>query len=275
MPDQSVSVLRRRVGCVSYLNAKPLIEPLVGRSDIQVEFAVPSALASLLVTGAVDTALLPIVDYQTCPLELLLVPAGCIGCHGHTLTVRIFSRVPPDEITRLFADTDSHTSVILAQVILREFHNSAPEILPLPLARGEPVWDAMESVLLIGDKVINAAPPPGLYPWQLDLGDQWARNTGLPFVFAMWMMPASRPDPALAGLLAAARQAGDGMTDELVVRYAAARGWPADLLHRYYRHYLDYQVKPASREGIERFYQLAAGHNLLAVNRPIRYLDMA
>ncbi len=274
MPDQPVSALRRRVGCVSYLNSKPLIEPLVGRSDIYVEFAVPSALSGLLVTGAVDTALLPIVDYQTCPMELLLVPAGCIGCHGHTLTVRIFSRVPPGEITRLFADTDSHTSVILAQVILREFYHSSPEILPLPEARGDPVWDAMESVLLIGDKVINAAPPPGHYPWQLDLGDQWTRNTGLPFVFAMWMMPTSRPDAALARLLAAARLAGAAMTDELVARYAESRGWPPDLLHRYYRHYLDYQVKPASREGIERFYQLAASHNLLAVHRPIRYLDM-
>lgn len=275
MPDQPVATVRRRVGCVSYLNSKPLIEPLVGRSDIDVEFAVPSALSGLLAAGAVDTALLPIVDYQTCPLELLLVPAGCIGCHGHTLTVRIFSRVPPDEITRLFADTDSHTSVILAQVILRQFYHSAPEILPLPLSQGDPVWDNMESVLLIGDKVINAAPPPGHYPWQLDLGDQWARNTHLPFVFAMWMMPASHPDAGLARLLAEARQAGDGMTDELVARYAQPRGWPPDLLHRYYRHYLDYQVKPASRQGIERFYELASAHNLLAVHRPIRYLDIA
>ena len=263
----------RGVGCVSYLNSKPLIEPLLNRPDIHVQFAVPSALGDLLARGEVDAALLPIVDYQTSPTELVLVPAGCIGCHGHTLTVRIFSRVPPQEITRLYADTDSHTSVILAQVVLREFHNTSPEILALTPADAAD-WDSMESVLLIGDKVINAAPPPGLYPWQLDLGDQWCGNTGLPFVFAMWMMPAGNPDRNLAQELAAARKAGDIMTDELVARYAAAKGWPPDLLHRYYRHYLDYQVKPASRQGIEEFYRLASIYQLLQVHRPVRYLDI-
>ena len=265
--------ITRGVGCVSYLNSKPLIEPLLNHPGIHVRFAVPSALGELLTRGDVDTALLPIVDYQTCPTELVLVPAGCIGCHGHTLTVRIFSRVPPQEITRLYADTDSHTSVILAQVVLREFHNTGPDIHALPTA-DSPNWDAMESVLLIRDKVINAAPPPGLYPWQLDLGDQWSRNTGLPFVFAMWMMPAGRPDINLAQQLADARKTGDTMTDELVAKYAAAKGWPPDLLHRYYRHYLDYQVKPASRQGIEEFYRLASNYKLLSVHRPVRYLDI-
>ena len=263
-----------RIGCVSYLNSKPLIEPLADQPGVLVDFAVPSALLELLTTGRVDAALLPIVDYQASPMDLLLVPAGCIGCHGHTLTVRIFSRVPPTEITHLFADTDSHTSVILGQVILREFYNCSPEVLAIPEAPRRTTWDDMEAVLLIGDKVINAAPPPGHYPWQLDLGDQWAKHTGLPFVFAMWMMPANRPNLALAKLLADARKKGDTITDELVARYAAARCWPPDLLYRYYRHYLDYQVKPASRQGIEKFYQLAEAHKLMKLTRTIRYLDM-
>ena len=36
--------ITRGVGCVSYLNSKPLIEPLLNHPGIHVRFAVPSAL---------------------------------------------------------------------------------------------------------------------------------------------------------------------------------------------------------------------------------------
>jgi len=46
-----------RIGCVSFLNSKPLIDPLVsaraGRADVDVHFAVPSQLLGLLQTGSV------------------------------------------------------------------------------------------------------------------------------------------------------------------------------------------------------------------------------
>ena len=55
------------VGCVSYLNSKPLIDPLVDRPDVEVHFAVPARLVDLMAARQVDAALMPIVDYQNCP----------------------------------------------------------------------------------------------------------------------------------------------------------------------------------------------------------------
>lgn len=269
MPEYSKSK-RFVVGCVSYLNSKPLIDPLLDRPDVEVHFAVPARLVDLMAARQVDAALMPIVDYQNCPVPVVFSPGGAICCDGPTLTVRIFSKVPPMEITELYADTDSHTSVILAQIILRELYNSAPEIIAANMYDPPPA--GANTLLLIGDKVVNGAPANTEYPFQLDLGEQWKKLTGLPFVFAMWMMPADRANSELAALLAEARRRGREITEHLVVKYAVEKRWPAELARRYFTEYLHYVVTPECRRGIENFFELAARHQLLRVDRDIRYM---
>jgi chorismate dehydratase len=264
-----------QVGCVSYLNSKPLIEPIVQRRDCRVHFAVPADLLNLLETGQVQAALTPVVDYQTSTSELVLVPAGGICCDGPTLTVRIYSPSPPAQIRRLYADTDSHTSVILSQVVLRELYGVQPEVIALKAAERHRIWADDAALLLIGDKVVNAAPNQWQFPVQLDLGEQWKRLTGLPFVFAMWMMRADALDESLARILADARRQGRAMTDELVSQYAASTHWPPNLARRYFTQYLKYDITPGCRQGLELFYQYAHQLNLLPGNRPIRYFDSA
>ncbi|MGC8540441.1 MAG: menaquinone biosynthetic enzyme MqnA/MqnD family protein [Phycisphaerae bacterium] len=269
MPEYTDSK-RFVVGCVSYLNSKPLIDPLVDRPDVEVHFAVPARLVDLMAAGQVDAALMPIVDYQNCPVPVILSPGGAICCDGPTLTVRIFSKVPATEIRHLYADTDSHTSVILAQVILRELYKREPELIAANMYDPPPA--EAQTLLLIGDKVVNGAPSDAEYPFQLDLGEQWKLLAGLPFVFAMWMMPMDKADADLAALLANARQRGGEMTDHLVAKYAQEKRWPADLARRYFTEYLQYAVTPRCRLGIEKFFELAAKHHLLRVHRPIQYM---
>jgi len=263
------------VGCVSYLNSKPLIESVLSRRDIWVRFAVPASLSELINSGAVDAAILPIVDYQTSRRKLLLVPAGAIASDGPTLTVRIFSRISPQNITRLHADTDSHTSVILARLILREAYGAAPKLVPTAMSPGQRPQSNTQALLLIGDKVVNAAPDTTEYPHQLDLGLEWKKLTGLPFVFAMWMMPVDAPDLRLAKILSDSRREGENMTDELVDRYADRLGWPDDLARRYLTEHLTYAVTTQCRRAVERFFQLADKNGLLKATRPIRYLELS
>ncbi len=269
MPENTGSK-RFVVGCVSYLNSKPLIDPLVDRPDVEVHFAVPARLVDLMAARQVDAALMPIVDYQNSPIPVVLSPGGAICCDGPTLTVRIFSKVPPADITHLHADTDSHTSVILAQIILRELYKSAPRIIAANMY-DPPSADA-RTLLLIGDKVVNGAPSDAQYPFQLDLGEQWKLLTGLPFVFAMWMMPADSANLELAVLLAEARRRGGEITDHLVAKYAEEKHWPPELARRYFTEYLHYAVTPECRRGIEKFFELAARHQLLRVHRDIHYM---
>ena len=219
-----------------------------------------------------------------------------IGCDGPTLTVRIFSQVPPHRITHLYADTDSHTSVILAQLILRERFGCAPQVIPFKATEGEHKGitsqttptprpadtspgsaEHHEAMLLIGDKVVNASPPQHEYVFQLDLGEQWKVLTGLPFVFAMWMIRRDYPAAAardLAGLLTEAQRRGAAMTDELLNRYAAEKQWPRELARRYFTEYLKYEVTPAFRAGVEKFFELCGKHKLLNLQRRPEYIAL-
>lgn len=263
------------LACVSFLNSKPLIDPLLNRPDVHVQFAVPSELLPLVESSQATTGLLSLADYQLSTTDLLLIPAGMIGSDGPTFTVRLYSQIPPQNIHTVFGDTDSHTSVLLAQLILRErFHNSAP-LLPLTASQKT----HPETMLLIGDKVVNAAPDPARYPHQLDLGEEWKSLTGLPFVFAMWMMRRdhafAHPQDALAlaRLLDFARRRGADLTEDLLDRYAAEKKWPRDLAKKYFTQYLRYHVTEKAREGLVLFFRLAQKHNLLQTHREPRYLE--
>jgi chorismate dehydratase len=133
-----------------------------------------------------------------------------------------------------------------------------------------------ESMLLIGDKVVNASPDSAEYPHQLDLGEEWKRLTGLPFVFAMWMIRQDRAaaeGTGIADLLTVARRRGAAMTEQLLDRHVAEKRWPRDLARRYFTEYLRYEVTPAARRGLARFFELLAKHKLLAISRPIQYLE--
>src|SRR4051794_17373377 len=117
-----------RIGSVSYLNAKPLIHGLENQKDLSLILDVPSRLLPGLRDKRFDIALLPVIDYQRLD-NLLIVPSGGIGCDGPTLTFRIFSRCPIEKIKTLACDTDSHTSVALARIILAQQYKIHPQLI--------------------------------------------------------------------------------------------------------------------------------------------------
>lgn len=248
-----------RIGSVSYLNAKPLIYGLAEADDVQLTLDIPSKLLQGLRDRRFDVALLPIIDYQRLP-NLRLLSAGGIGSDGTTYTVRIFSKVPIEQIRRLAVDTHSHTSVALARVILAESFQITPDFVDLHHRSGEAAESA-EARLLIGDKVVTDAPPG--FPHQLDLGEAWKRLTGLPFVFAAWVARQGVDLGDLPDRLAAAKRDGLAHVDQIVQQYAGPHGWPPELARRYLTQYLKFDLGPRQITAITRFHALAARHGLI------------
>lgn len=252
-----------RVGCVSYLNAAPLIDGLEHDADLVLERVVPSGLLNTLLTNTAHLALCPVIDFFTSPIPLRIIPVGGIGSEGPTLTVRLFSRCPIPKITHLHVDTDSHTSVVLVQVLLRECFGISPTIEPYQRRSTDTVKNTAQSMLLIGDKVVTDSPLAIEYPYQLDLGEAWHQQTGLPFVFATWM---ARTDTALGNLpqrLAAQRDANLKRVDQIAQRLAHQHGWPIELAEHYFRDVLRYTVDARELEAIQRFGELAHIHRLI------------
>lgn len=247
------STKRIRLGVVRFLNSKPLIEGLEDRPDVELHFAVPSALADMLKAGKVDAALVPVIDWARAPGAWERISDAGIASDGQTLTVRVYSHVPPKAMTVLHVDGDSHSSVRLAQLIWEHVYHRRLKQVPLSSALSV---KSCESVLLIGDKVVTTA--MGDFEYTIDLGEAWKQWTGLPFVFAVWVAPAGQAmNDELGRMLNEARDRGVAKAGELATRYAPERGWPVDLAVRYLTQYLTYVITPAARQGIERFVALA------------------
>ncbi len=266
-----------RLACVRYLNTAPLIEGLEKVEGLTLTPAVPSVICDMVRRGDADLGLCSVVDAAATDGDLVIVPAGMIGCDGPTLTVRVFSSVPFERVTTLHADTDSHTSVALAQVILAERFGvrarvvgfDARERMPVAgPAAGATVEDSWpETVLLIGDKVVTDRPPESRYPHQLDLGEAWKDLTGLPFVYAVWMCRGSEADSqkvrTAAALLDRQRRRNVQRLDWVVAKRAGDARWPADAAARYLGELLRFEVGAQERAAIGMFLEKAAGLGLV------------
>lgn len=254
-----------RIAGVSYLNARPLLWGLEAWEDVRLQLDVPAKLLDLMRSGQADVALLPVIDYQQLN-DLVIVPAGGIGSDGHTLTVRIFSRVPIERITRLVCDSDSHTSVALARILLAERYGIQPEFCEL--SQSSPQRDG--AMLLIGDKVVTQEPAGFVH--QLDLGDAWKQLTGLPFVFAVWMARRGLDLRDLPQRLSSAWKEGLSHVDEIVAQHASHRGWPIGLALQYLTANLKFEIGERQLQAIRLFHQLAYKHKVLT--EPVREMEI-
>lgn len=280
MPD-TAQTRPTRIAAVQFLNTVSLIEGLGTWNGCELIKAVPSKIAAMLTDNHADVGLASIVDAARPENDLALIPSGMIGCDGPTLTVRLFSSVPIDQITRVHADTDSHTSVMLADVLLRELHAVTAEFVEfdarerMSIAQDraidpEEAWP--QTLLLIGDKVVVDSPPAVRYPHQIDLGEAWHALTGLPFVYACWMcrradLGSTMIDEA-AAMLERVRLRNDQRLDWLVSREAKAHHWPADLARTYLGQLLSFRVDDRARQAVELFFDKLRTHGILNTQKP-------
>jgi chorismate dehydratase len=248
-----------RVGAVTYLNARPLVFSLARLApQVDVVVDLPSRLADALAAGRLDVAMIPSIEYARRPGDTIISDA-CIACDGAVRSVKLYSRVPLERLRTLALDEGSRTSAALVRILLKERFGISPEPRPFPI--GVSLDDtSADAALLIGDR--GMLPTDGAFEFEWDLGEEWARWTGLPFVFAMWI---ARPGLDLSGVgevLAAARDDGITRFEEIARQAAPTIGVPeADCLS-YLRDHLEFHLGPRQRQGLEHFYALAGRHEL-------------
>jgi chorismate dehydratase len=251
-----------RFGAVQYLNTKPLVHGLAA-PGIDLAFDLPSRLADRLTAGQLDVALIPVVELFRHP-EHRLVSDACIGCRGAVMSVKLLFRLPPARVASIALDEGSRTSAVLAQVLLAERHGVRPRVEPLPIG-SDASETAADAVLLIGDRALGDATAGGSFQQVWDLGDEWCRWTGLPFVFAAW---AARPGVAaerFAGRLESARDSGLANLAAIAAAEAAPHGLTVPQCLSYLRDNLHYHLGSREQAAIRTFRDLAAGLGLVPV----------
>ncbi len=270
-----------RVGAVQYLNTKPLVHGLActqagNSSTLSLSYDLPSRLADQLTSSALDVALIPIVEVFRGGWRV--ITDVCIGCRGPVMSVKLFFRTAPQRVSRIALDEGSRTSAALAQVLLAERFGVRPAVEPLPIGSGVEATDA-DAVLLIGDRAIGPnGGPAGGHPsaqsrtngsFQLvwDLGDEWCRWTGLPFVFAAWAARPGVNTEALEPLLTAARDRGVANLAAIAAAEAPRHGLTVPQCLSYLRDNLHYHIGSAEREAMHRFRELVGGIGLLSAEQ--------
>ncbi len=205
-----------RVGAVSYLNSKPLIEGLAARLPGGLTLDVPSRLALALERRELDAALIPSIEVLQSKGEYEILSDACVAARGPVRSVKVFFRVPPGEVNRLSLDEGSRTSATFARVLLFHKYGVEPETEQLPLDSSV-ASDAIsrttaDAILLIGDRAMF--PVAEEFPVVWDLGDEWLKWTGLPFVFALWAGRSGQISAGLATMFSEARDAGVAVADD-------------------------------------------------------------
>lgn len=176
-----------RIGAVSYLNTKPLIfglEKALGVGDI-LSLELPSRLAADLASGTIDIGLIPVIEFFQ-HSEFAIVSDAVIACRGPVWSVRIFFRCDPSQVKTLALDEGSRTSVALSKVLFHSRYGFVPETIPLAMT-DDPRAVQADAVLVIGDRAMHPESFRPAFQSDWDLGQAWFEETGLPFVFAMWV----------------------------------------------------------------------------------------
>lgn len=239
--------LGARVGCVPYLNARPLV---FGIED-QVTFEIPSLLAQDFLSGRFDAALIPVVALLETPGSVA-VDGVSISCRGTVRSVIVAHRRPLAGTEEIVLDPSSRSSCALLAVLLRGFFQVGARLV-------EKSDDPEAARLIIGDPALEfqAAVPLG---WTVtDLGEAWFRWTGLPFVFAVWgVRPGFEEAASLGGLLRLAAAAGMEARPEICQRQER----PDEALE-YLTRNIRYPLADEEKAGLARFCELAAAAGVL------------
>jgi chorismate dehydratase len=253
-----------RVGCVPFVNARPLVE-FLDPELVEVVFDVPSKLPPLLDAERVEAILVSSVEYlRRDDLEVIAEP--CIASFGPVASVRLLSKVSLADIRSLALDSSSMTSNLLAQVILAE-RGVHPTTGVCPPNTSE-MLESFDACVIIGDLGYEAA---GDYTVDLDLGQAWTEMTGLPFIWAMWLCRQSCAGSLheLGGLLDSAFQAsGFGPLRaiesriQVIANATKQSGWGAEKTERYLTESVVFEVAD-KKLVLDRFKELLEKHKLL------------
>ena len=286
-----------RIGCVKYLNARPLIRGWPG----EVEFDHPSVLCERLANGELDVALVSSFEFLRNPIYQIIDDVS-ISSDGPVYSVVVAHRDEISRIDEIELDPASETAVNLLRCLLGELglnphlKQRSTGILSAggtDSSCGEPAGtagvspavvksgSAAPAQLLIGDQAIHFRESHADEFQFWDLGEQWNKLMGLPFVYALWLIRPEVANPKLiANRLRVLRDENLENLDHVIAEVVAGVGLsrrsskakaadPGDpeitrrFLSAYYHEHLRFSFGKAEKEGLRTFAQLCAKRGLL------------
>jgi chorismate dehydratase len=246
-----------RVGAVSYLNTKPLlygIENSAVFNEISLITEYPARIAEMLLVDEIDIGLVPVSIIPQMK-EHYINTGYCIGSDGPVGSVCLFSEVPIQDIRTVILDYQSRTSVALVEILFERLWKLKPIFEPadhefLREIRGN------TAAVVIGDRALEQRKKSA---YCYDLGEEWKKMTGLPFVFAAWISNKVL-DPGWVHRFDEANALGV-QNISLVIKGLPANDFD---LQQYYSRYLSFDLDEKKRQALKLFLEMLPDQKQIA-----------
>jgi len=262
-----------RIGRIGYINCAP-VYGAIDRGIVSLPAGgalvtgTPAELNDLLVAGELDVSVISAIEYARHARDLVLLPDLAISCDGPVRSVALFSRRTVGQLDgrTVLLSASSRTSVALLELLCRDVWKIKPKFAE---ARAEAQdLDALaalphEAVLVIGDAALKLA-ATGTYPSRYDLGEEWKKWTGKPFVFAVWAARRGFTTDSAQEALLASRAWGLEHLDELAAETASITKLPVATCREYLSG-LDYAFTDRHRLALNDFLRRAGAPQYIQV----------
>ncbi len=229
------------------------------------DFDHPSALCKRLADGDLDVALVSSFEFLRNPIYRI-VDSVSISSDGPVYSVVVAHHSDISEIKEIELDPASQTGVNLLRCLLKELGLNPRFVRGVLGSTGcQPVVSGSvpdtKARLLIGDQAIHFRQE---HAWEFrfwDLGEQWMKLIGLPFVYALWLIRPEVPNAkTIANRLRALRNENLANLDSLI---ADEEEFNSQLRARYYHKHLRFSFGEKEKKGLRTFAGLCAKHRLL------------
>ncbi|WP_353684068.1 menaquinone biosynthesis protein [Thermodesulfovibrio sp. 3907-1M] len=253
--------MKLKVGWIQYANVYPIFYVLEKEGLITEEIhfvkGVPSQLNWALRNDLIDVSPSSSVEYLLNQELYDYVDGICISSKEYVGSVLFFSDYELKALDgkKILLTDQSATSHLLLRVILEKFLGLKPEydISAAPFTG--------ESFLLIGDDALRyrkILKNKKVY----DLANIWYQNTGLPFVFALWIVrkEITKPENELYGVytkfrekLLYAKDKWIAYAQEMLKDYYLKNFMSEDEILFYWRENMDYNLTETHKKSLKLF----------------------
>ena len=246
-------LINARIGCVPYLNARPLLDGLIH----PITELVPAKLIEAFRRGEFDAALISSIDVisMTHPE---VVDGVAIASRGEVFSVFLAYKGELESLESVILDPSSHTSNALLQIILTEFYGVQPQYVQLTDIDSHYLPTNFPR-LFIGDPAIalrkQSVDPEIRF---LDLGEEWFRFTELPFIYALWLLKNDFTEKKLlSDSLREAKVRGLSNSENI-----AQKTSDPEFTRRYLNEWIRYELGEEEKRGLTRFTELLIKHKI-------------
>jgi chorismate dehydratase len=218
-----------------------------------VRFDHPSVLCRELALGELDVALVSSFEYLRRPVYSV-VDGVAIASDGAVYSVVLAHPGALEDLHEVIVDPASETSVNLLRCLLGK-----RGCFPRFVASG--ALSATRGQLFIGDQAIRFREQVDERIEILDLGADWKAQTGLPFVYALWLVRPGYPDREnLAQALRAIAHANLVNLNPLLAEQPESRRAFCEF---YFRDCLRFSFAKEEKQGFQEFAKQCATQKLL------------